>query len=175
MIRIYLMNGFGYIKILNELFNKRGARMSIGEICNRKVVVMQRDETIAEAAKLMRDQHVGSVLIVDEQNGQRIPVGIVTDRDLVVEVMAPGLDPDAITVGDIMMTGFASVKEDTGIFESIQYMRTKGVRRLPVVDAENKLVGIVTLDDLFLLLSEELDALAKLVAREQHNEVATRR
>lgn len=169
------MNGFGYIEILNELFNKRGAQMSIGEICNRKVVVMQRDETIAEAAKLMRDQHVGSVLIVDEQNGQRVPVGIVTDRDLVVEVMAPGLDPDAITVGDIMMTGFASVKEDTGIFEAIQYMRTKGIRRLPVVDAENKLVGIVTLDDLFLLLSEELDALAKLVAREQHNEVATRR
>ncbi|TXI24653.1 MAG: CBS domain-containing protein [Nitrosomonas sp.] len=149
--------------------------MSIGEICNRKVVVMQREETIAEAAKLMRDQHVGSVLIVDEQDGKRVPVGIVTDRDLVVEVIAPELDADAITVGDIMMTGFAVVKEETGVFEAIQYMRTKGIRRLPVVDAEERLIGIVTLDDLLILLAEELDALAKLVAREQQNEVVVRR
>ncbi|HNB02165.1 MAG TPA: CBS domain-containing protein, partial [Nitrosomonas sp.] len=143
--------------------------MSIGGICNRKVVVMQREETIAEAAKLMRDQHVGSVLIVDEQDGKRVPVGIVTDRDLVVEVIAPELDADAITVGDIMMTGFAVVKEETGVFEAIQYMRIKGIRRLPVVDAEERLIGIVTLDDLLILLAEELDALAKLVAREQQN------
>lgn len=149
--------------------------MSIGEICNRKVVVMQAEEIIAGAAKLMRDQHVGSVLIVDEQDGKRVPVGIVTDRDLVVEVIAPGLDPDAITVGDIMMTGFAVVKEETGVFEAIKYMRAKGVRRLPVVDREEKLVGIVTLDDLLILLSEELDALAKLVTREQQNEVTIRR
>lgn len=149
--------------------------MSIGEICNRKVVVMQAEESVAEAARLMRDQHVGSVLIVDEQDGKRVPVGIVTDRDLVVEVIAPELDPEVITVGDIMMTGFAVVKEETGVFEAIQYMRAKGVRRLPVVDIEEKLVGIVTLDDLLILLSEELDALAKLVAREQQNEVAVRR
>lgn len=149
--------------------------MSIGEICNRKVVVMQREETIAEAAKLMRDLHVGSVLIVDEQDGERVPVGIVTDRDLVIEVIAPELDADAITVGDIMMTGFAVVKEETGVFEAIQYMRTKGIRRLPVVDAEERLIGIVTLDDLLILLAEELDALAKLVAREQQNEVVVRR
>ncbi|MBK7352625.1 MAG: CBS domain-containing protein [Nitrosomonas sp.] len=149
--------------------------MSIGEICNRKVVVMQREETIAEAAKLMRDQHVGSVLIVNEQDGKRVPIGIVTDRDLVVEVIAPELDPDAITVGDIMMTSFVVVKEDTGVSEAIQYMRAKGVRRLPVVDAEAKLLGIVTLDDLLILLAEELDTLAKLVAQEQQNEVVARR
>ncbi|MFO1289727.1 MAG: CBS domain-containing protein [Nitrosomonas sp.] len=117
----------------------------------------------------------GSVLIVDEQDGKRVPVGIVTDRDLVVEVIAPELDADAITVGDIMMTGFAVVKEETGVFEAIQYMRTKGIRRLPVVDAEERLIGIVTLDDLLILLAEELDALAKLVAREQQNEVVVRR
>ena len=149
--------------------------MSIGEICNRKVVVMQREETIAEAAKLMRDQHVGSVLIVNEQDGKRVPIGIVTERDLVVEVIAPELDPDAITVGDIMMTSFVVVKEDTGVSEAIQYMRAKGVRRLPVVDAEAKLLGIVTLDDLLILLAEELDTLAKLVAQEQQNEVVARR
>ncbi len=149
--------------------------MSIGEICNRKVVVMQREETIAEAAKLMRDQHAGSVLIVNEQDGKRVPIGIVTDRDLVVEVIAPELDPDAITVGDIMMTSFVVVKEDTGVSEAIQYMRAKGVRRLPVVDAEAKLLGIVTLDDLLILLAEELDTLAKLVAQEQQNEVVARR
>lgn len=149
--------------------------MSIGEICNRKVVVMQAEELVAEAARLMRDQHVGSILIVDEQGGKRVPVGIVTDRDLVVEVIAPELDPEVITEGDIMMTGFAVAKEETGVFEAIQYMRAKGVRRLPVVDIEEKLVGIVTLDDLLILLLEELDALAKLVVREQQNELAVRR
>ena len=104
-----------------------------------------------------------------------MPVGIVTDRDLVMEVIAPELDTNAITVGDIMVSDFASVKENTGIFESIQYMRVKGVRRLPVVDDNNTLIGIVTLDDLLGLLSEELDALVKLMAHEQQKEAGIRR
>lgn len=149
--------------------------MPIGEICNREVVVAQAKDSVLEAAKLMRQHHVGDVLVVEERDGKRVPVGIVTDRDLVVEVIAPELDPDAITVGDIMVFEFATVKESTGVFEAIQYMRSKGIRRLPVVDESGGLVGIVTLDDLLVLLAEELDALAKLVAREQQKEASSRR
>lgn len=150
--------------------------MPIGEICKREVVVAQRDDTVLQAAKLMRQHHVGDVMVIDDGGeGKRVPVGIVTDRDLVIEVIAPELDTNVITVGDIMVSDFASVKENTGVFESIQYMRVKGVRRLPVVDDNNMLIGIVTLDDLLGLLSEELDALVKLMAHEQQKEAGIRR
>lgn len=149
--------------------------MPIGEICKREVIIIQREETVLQAAKLMRQHHVGDVMVVEDRDGKRTPVGIVTDRDLVVEVIAPELDPDAITVGDIMVSDFATVKENAGVFESIQYMRVKGVRRMPIVDDDGKLIGIVTLDDLLALLSEELDALVKLVAHEQQKEAGIRR
>jgi len=148
--------------------------MPISEICNREVVVVQRDSTIAEAAKLMRQHHVGDVLVVEDRGGVRVPLGIVTDRDLVVEVMAPELDPVVITVGDIMVPELVTVKAHTGLFETIQYMRSKGVRRLPVVDDGGGLLGILTLDDLLELLAEELLALSKLVKLEQKKETMNR-
>lgn len=149
--------------------------MPISEICNREVVVVQCNDTILEAARLMRQHHVGDVLVVEDRGGVRTPVGIVTDRDLVVEIMAPELDQMVITVGDIMAPDLVTVKENTGVFEAIQYMRAKGVRRLPVVDGSGGLVGILTLDDLLELLGEELLALAKLVRHEQKKETMSRR
>ncbi|SDH71964.1 MULTISPECIES: CBS domain-containing protein [unclassified Nitrosomonas] len=149
--------------------------MSIGEICKREVVIVQREDAVLQAAKLMRQHHVGDVVVVDDRDGKRVPVGIVTDRDLVVEVIAPELNPNTITVGDIMVSDFATIRESAGVFESIQYMRIKGVRRMPVVDDDSNLIGIVTLDDLLALLSEELDALVKLMAHEQQKEAGTRR
>lgn len=149
--------------------------MPISEICNREVVIAKRDDTILEAARLMRQHHVGDVLVVDDSGGKRIPAGIVTDRDLVVEIIATELDPSAITVGDIMVPELAVVKEDTGVFESIQYMRAIGVRRMPVVDDSGGLVGILTLDDLLELLADELSFLAKLVRHEQDKEKMNRR
>lgn len=149
--------------------------MPIGEICNREVVIVQRDTTASEAAQLMRQHHVGDVVVVDDRSGSKIPVGIVTDRDLVVEIMAPAIDQAAVTVGDIMATELATVRENTGIFETIEYMRAKGVRRVPVVDKGGGLIGILALDDLLELLAEELLALAKLVRHEQKNETMSRR
>ncbi|WP_025039467.1 CBS domain-containing protein [Nitrosospira briensis] len=149
--------------------------MPVGEICNRDVIVLRRDETILEAAKLMRYHHVGDVIIVEERDGVRVPVGIVTDRDLVVEIMATELDQAVITVGDIIAQELATVKEDVAIFDAIQYMRSKTVRRLPVVDENGALVGILTLDDLLELLSEELLAIAKLVNYQRQKETRTRR
>lgn len=149
--------------------------MPISEICNREVVIVQPDDTALEAAKLMRQHHVGDVLVVEVRGGKHIPVGIVTDRDLVVELMAPQLDPEAITVRDIMAPDLVAVKEDIGIYEAIEHMHAKGVRRLPVVDADGSLIGILTLDDLIELLAEEMAALAKLVKHEQKTEASIRR
>ena len=148
--------------------------MPISKICNREVIIMQRNDTVLEAARLMRQHHVGDVVVVEDRGGVRVPVGIVTDRDLVVEIMAPELDQEVITVGDIMVSELATMKENTGVFEAIQYMRAKGVRRLPVVNHSAGLIGILTLDDLLELLAEELLELARLVTHEQKKETLSR-
>ena len=149
--------------------------MPISEVCNREVVIVQPDDTVLEAALLMRQHHVGDVLVVEDRGGRHIPVGIVTDRDLVVEIMAPQLDPETITVRDIMAPDLVTVKENTGLYEAIEQMHAQGVRRLPVVDAGGGLTGILTLDDLIELLAEEMTALAKLVKHEQKKETLIRR
>ncbi|GBL45398.1 inosine-5'-monophosphate dehydrogenase [Sulfuriferula multivorans] len=148
--------------------------MAIGELCNREVIIVAPETTIGEAARLMRQHHVGDVVVVTEKDGRRKPVGIVTDRDVVVEVVATGLDPATLTVGDIMVPDLATVQEKTGVFEAIRYMRDQGVRRMPVVGEDGSLVGILALDDLLELLAEELGALSRLVTREQGKEVKDR-
>lgn len=148
--------------------------MPVGEICNRDVIIVKREDTILETARLMRQHHVGDVVVVEEREGLRIPAGIVTDRDLVVEIMATGLDPAVITAGDIMEQELVTVKESIGVFEAVQYMRSKTVRRLPIVDDTGALVGILTLDDLLELLSEELLAIAKLVSYQRQKETRHR-
>ena len=149
--------------------------MTIGTICNREVITVQRDATVLHAAVLMRQHHVGDVVVIENRNNKTVPIGIVTDRDIVVELVATELDCKVITVGDIIITKLIVVKDSAGVFEAIQLMANKGVRRLPVVDDAGGLVGIVTLDDLLLLLSKELAALNKLVTHEQKNEATKRR
>jgi CBS domain-containing protein len=94
--------------------------MPVSEICNREVVIVQRNNTILEAARLMRQHHVGDVVVVEDRSGVRVPVGIVTDRDLVVEIMAPAIDQKVITVGDIMAAELVTVKENAGLSETIE-------------------------------------------------------
>lgn len=149
--------------------------MTIGAICNREVISVQRDASVLHAAMLMRQYHVGDVLVIKEHKGKSVPIGIVTDRDIVIEVIATELDAAVITTGDIMGTKLFVIKEDAGILEAVQSMAAKGIRRLPVVDADGGLIGIVTRDDLLFLLARELGALTKLVSREQKNELTKRR
>lgn len=149
---------------------------TLGELCNREVVVAAPATTVTAAAKLMRRHHVGSIVVVDEGEGRlRIPVGIVTDRDIVMEVCAPELDPDLITVGDIMSRELVTAGENEGILETMEIMRYKGVRRIPVVGPDRQLTGIVSVDDLLDVLAEELGELTKVLAREQAREAATRK
>jgi CBS domain-containing protein len=149
--------------------------MTIGAICNREVITVQRDATVLHAAMLMRQYHVGDVVVIENRKNKTVPVGIVTDRDLVIEVVATELDCRVITTGDIMLASLAVVKDSAGVLEAIQLMTSKGVRRLPVVDDGGSLIGIVTLDDLLLLLAKEFGTLSKLIVREQKNEATKRR
>lgn len=144
--------------------------MSIGEICNRETVITTKDGSIIQAAQLMREQHVGDLVVVEESAGRRIPVGILTDRDLVIEILAKEVAMDAVTVGDVMSGELLTARESDGLYETLQRMRAKGVRRVPVVDTGGALVGIVSADDLLDLLADELTALARLLSREQARE-----
>lgn len=144
--------------------------MAIGDICTRDTVFTTKDSSISTAARLMREHHVGDLVVVEEKGGRRIPVGILTDRDLVIEILAKGVDMNTLTVGDLMIEELVTAREADGLYETIQRMRAKGVRRVPVVDANNSLIGIVSVDDLLDLLADELTALARLVSREQARE-----
>jgi len=148
--------------------------MSIGEICTREVVITRPEMSVADAAELMRRHHVGDLVVVNELEGKRIPVGIVTDRDIVVEVVAAKLDPAALTVGEIMGLELVTGHEDDAIFDTLQSMRTKGVRRVPIVDDAGGLLGIVTVDDLIEVFSEELTDLARVISRGRAREEKSR-
>jgi CBS domain-containing protein len=149
--------------------------MPIGELCVRQVVIASRDTSVLDAARLMRHHHVGDIVVTEESNGRRVPVGIVTDRDMVLEVLAEELDPRRISVEDIMNPELITVRESEEMLPAIQQMRAKGVRRVPVVSDDGALVGILAVDDLLELLAEEMGELAKLIAREQKREVELRR
>jgi CBS domain-containing protein len=148
--------------------------MTIGAICNREVITVPRDATIFHAASLMRQHHVGDVVVIENHKNKIVPIGLVTDRDLVIEVIATELDCKVFTVGDIMVSSLTTIQDNAGLLEAIQLMTSKGVRRLPVVD-DSGLIGIITLDDLLLLLAKEFGALSKLIGREQKNEATKRR
>lgn len=149
--------------------------MAIGEICSREVVFVKRDATVRTAARLMREYHVGSLVVADETDGKRRPAGIVTDRDVVVAVVAMGLDPEVIRVGDIMAPGLVSVVEDWSIPDCAELMKHKGIRRLVVTDADGFLAGVVAADDVLSLLAEEISALSSMVGRERKREMEARK
>ena len=149
--------------------------MGIGKFCIRNVVCATRDTTIVEAAHLMRSNHVGDVIVVDETGGARRPIGIVTDRDIVIEIVAAGLDPDLVKVGDLLLQPLATVEEHTSYAETIRLMTARGIRRMPVVNQSGLLVGIITLDDLMHQLTVPLAELSELAIREWRHEVEKRK
>lgn len=123
-----------------------------------------------EAAKLMREYQVGSIVVIEDRNGVRYPVGLVTDRDLVIELIAKEVDINSVTLGDVMYRDIILGKENDDVNETIKIMRQKGIRRLPVVDDSGALVGIVTMDDLIDLIAEQLKDIATLIGKQQNVE-----
>ncbi|WP_460036095.1 CBS domain-containing protein [Methylothermus subterraneus] len=144
--------------------------MMIGEVCCREVVIAKRDEPLIFAARLMRQYHVGDVVVVEERDGKCIPIGILTDRDMVVKVLAQGLDPHHLAIADVMSVGVETIGETEEIFSAAERMRAFGIRRLPVVDKAGALVGILAMEDVIDLLAEELRDLAAISVRERRRE-----
>lgn len=149
---------------------------TIGEICNRDVIYTTPEASVCAVAKLMRQHHVGSIVVVaDAEAETKVPVGIVTDRDIVVEVTAMELDPAVLTVGDIMSGELITAREHQGLLETMEIMRQKGVRRLPIVDDAETLVGLVAIDDLIEIIADELSELTKVIVRQQAHEAVVRK
>lgn len=148
--------------------------MCIGHFCNRNVVCALRDTSAIDAARLMRSNHVGNVIIVEDVDDGRRPVGIVTDRDIVLEVVAMGLDPNLVKIGELMLQSLVTVQERAGYAETIRLMAAKGVRRMPVVSEEGLLVGIIALDDLLHQLAVPLGELSELANRGRQHEIQAR-
>jgi CBS domain-containing protein len=134
--------------------------MSVGKICTRTVYTADREESTLAAAHRMKGKNVGTLVVLDED---KKPVGILTDRDLVERVLALGLQPDATRVGDVMSGHPRCVDEGAPIEDALVTMRGLGVRRMPVVDPGGRLAGMVSVDDVLQLLTEELGQIGRIV------------
>lgn len=148
--------------------------MRTGEACNRLVIIADADTSIIKAAELMREHHVGSLVIVRRNGGAPRPVGLITDRDIVIEVIAKKAPLDTLTVADIMTRELITAEEDEDILRAFDRMRIKGVRRLPVVSKSGGLVGLLAVDDMVELLADLISRVPNLVRREQKVEVRER-
>lgn len=149
--------------------------MPIGEFCNREVIVADRTTSVFEAARLMREYHVGCLVVVESLDGPRRPIGLVTDRDIVVEVVAENVAPETVKLGEIMTGKLSTICVTDGVYDTLRYMREHGFRRMPVVNELGELAGIVSMDDYLGLLAEEMTELTRLIAREQGRESTLRR
>jgi CBS domain-containing protein len=149
--------------------------MKLKELCVLDVACCQKDTTVAEAARLMRQHHTGDLIVTDDSDGIREPVGVVTDRDVVMEVVAKGHDPGRTHVSEIMGRPVVVASGSEDVATAIDRMRSHGVRRLPIVDDNGTVLGILTLDDLYRVLAENTAALAAIVSKGQTRENRNRR
>ncbi len=149
--------------------------MTVGEICTRQVQSIGPDALLVDAAHRMREFHVGALVVVEDRDGMLVPLGILTDRDIVVSVTAQGPERiQSLLVGDVVLPRLLTAQRTDSIFEALKQMRLHGVRRLPILDQDGSLFGILTLDDILAHLAEELGDAVKLIAREQQYERAGR-
>ncbi|MCT9809045.1 CBS domain-containing protein [Acidovorax sp. Be4] len=149
-------------------------RLTAGEICTREVAIAFRHTDLATAAKLMREYHVGALVVVDETQDLRTVAGLLTDRDIVISVIAPELAPETLRVGEVMSAKPVTVTEDASLLDVMRSMRAHGVRRIPVVTDQQELVGLVALDDILEVLAQELGLLAATIGTGIQRERAQR-
>ena len=137
--------------------------MSVGRICTRYVDLADADESVQAAALRMAERKVGTLVVLDSA---RRPIGILTDRDLALRVVAAGKDPGQTRVEGVMSPSPRTVSEGTPIEQALAMMRSGSIRRLLVVDQDDALLGLVSLDDILCLLTEELRDVGRLLERE---------
>jgi signal-transduction protein with cAMP-binding, CBS, and nucleotidyltransferase domain len=145
--------------------------MNIDRIFTRDAIRVARNATLAEAAVLMRDRHVGALLVTDEAAPGRV-IGIVTDRDLVIQAVAEGVAPRECAVGEVMTRALSTVQRGASLGEALEAMRKAGVRRLAVVEGIGDPIGIVSLDDILAALGGDLGAAAAVASAELEHEIA---
>ena len=143
--------------------------MSVRRICSRNVDTAKMDEAVHAAAGRMNVRKVGTLVVVDKDQH---PLGLITDRDLTVRVLAEARDPAQTTIGAVMTRLPRTVYEETPIEEALAIMRSGPYRRLPVIDREGRLVGLLSLDDILDLLAEEFGEIGKLLRKESPRSLA---
>jgi CBS domain-containing protein len=148
--------------------------MRISEVCTSNVVCVGPVCTVREAAEIMRKNHVGSVVVVADDMLRQTPIGLLTDRDIAISVVAPGILPEVVTVGDVMSLPVYTFDEDADLLDATRCMRDKGVRRLVVTTRTGEVAGILTLDDAYAAITSQLTDLKRVVEREQVRETALR-
>lgn len=148
--------------------------MDVGKCCTRNVAIADRETGVIEVADLMRRRHVGSVVIVERAASCNRPIGIVTDRDLVVSVLALGADARQLTAEDVMSPDLATALAGDDVLDTLHRMRHLGIRRMPVVDGDGGLQGMIAVDDLLELVADSMNEVVGLVGREVRLEVERR-
>ncbi len=143
--------------------------MQIKDICECKVETASKDTSLTEAAKLMKEQNVGTLVVVETEGEETKPIGIITDRDIVVNAIAEESDLTKQQVEQCMSTDLLILKSDQDSFEALDSMSERGVRRAPIVDENDQLVGIATFDDIFLAIANEANKLAGLIRQQVHS------
>lgn len=153
---------------ITECINKRNREhiMPISECCNVDVVYCDAETPVADVAGLMRKHHVGDVVVIEEQDIGRVPVGLVTDRDIIMETIALQVDPRVFMAGDLMSSPVVTLYNDEGLLEALRKMRSHAVRRMPVVHRNGTLFGIVTADDIINLLAMELSLMTAAIVEQ---------
>jgi CBS domain-containing protein len=143
--------------------------MNVSSICSRKAVTVRRSDELVKAAQLMREQHIGYLVVVepDAGNGLLHPVGVLTDRDIVITVVARETDPRTLRVADVMTQPPVTVNTDDSMDQALHEMRRFGVRRLPVIDKHREVVGILSLDDVLSALASQMQNVAGSIRNEQ--------
>lgn len=144
--------------------------MRVGKYATHEVVTTDPRATVFQAATLMRERHVGDLIVVKSQDNL-VPVGIITDRDIIISVVSQGLKPEQTAVADVMTSPVVVVNSEDQLTDALRTMSDAGVRRAPVIDERGLLRGIVAMDDLISVIAAEIARVTRLIRREQEREV----
>jgi CBS domain-containing protein len=145
--------------------------MDAGTVCQRMLITVHRSDEVTHAAQLMRNKHIGYLVVAEPHpDGCLRAVGVLTDRDIVVGVVARQIDPASVVVGDIMTPNPVTIAETASIEEALQGLRCAGVRRAPVVGARGELVGVLSFDDLLKVIAGETQDLVAAIHSERQIE-----
>jgi CBS domain-containing protein len=143
--------------------------VNVGQICQRDVVTARESDDLITAAALMRDKHIGYIVVVEPalREGAFTPVGVLTDRDIVVAVVAQGADPRSLRVGDVMTRKPVVALLEDSLTDALEQMRRIGVRRLPIAGSCGELAGLLSLDDILTSMAAEFSSAARAITTER--------